>query len=105
MPAATGFRSMYAHVARSASSSSIATLLKRLSKNAPRVLPWRLASRDSGSFKHFVNQLRHCKRVSVVANHCTSFETPLDPTLGNRQRLPGLVARWEEPSPAPDDFL
>jgi len=38
MPAATGFRSMYAQTARSDSSSRIATLLKRPSKNAPRAL-------------------------------------------------------------------
>ena len=35
IPAATGFRSMYAPIARRASSSSIATLLNRPSKNAP----------------------------------------------------------------------
>ena len=35
MPAATGFKSNYAHVSRSDSSARIATLLKRPSKNVP----------------------------------------------------------------------
>ena len=33
------------------------------------------------------------------------FEAPLDPGLGDRERLSGLVARWEEACPAPDDFF
>ena len=39
IPAATGFRSMYAHVASSASSSRIATLLNRPSKKGPAQCP------------------------------------------------------------------
>ena len=48
-------------------------LLKRSSKNAPRTLSWRLASRASGSFKHFMNQLRLCRRSRAVATHLASL--------------------------------
>ncbi len=38
---------------------------------------------------------------------CLSFalQAPLDPAFGDGQGLTGLVAWWEEPSPAADDFL
>jgi hypothetical protein len=42
--------------------------LKPLSKKVPRVLSCRLARRDNGSFKHFINQLRLCslpRRISL----------------------------------------
>ncbi len=48
-------------------------LLNRPLKNAPRVCSSRLASRESGSFKHFMNQLRLCNRWRAVATHLASF--------------------------------
>ena len=80
-------------------------LLKRSSKNAPRTLSCRLASRESGSFKHFMNQLRLCRRSRAVATQVASFKRHWTQLLGNWQRLAGLVAWRKEPSPAPDDFL
>ena len=46
---------------------------QRPSKNAPRACSWRFASRDRGSFKHFMSGLRLCKRVRVAATHATSL--------------------------------
>src|SRR5271157_1859491 len=65
--------SLLAQVASNDSSSRIATLLNRPSKNAPRVCSSRLASRESGSFKHFMNQLRLCNRSRALATHLASF--------------------------------
>ena len=87
IPAATGFRSMYAAMARRASSSRIATLLKRPSKNAPRTLSCLLASRDNGSFRHFMNQLMLCNRSRAVATHPGILEPPLNPIIRNGKRL------------------
>ncbi len=45
----------------------MATLLKRPSKNAPQTFSSWFASRESGSLRHFMNQLRLCSRVRAVA--------------------------------------
>jgi hypothetical protein len=47
---------MEVQVAKSAPSSRIATFLNRPSTDAPRAWSWRLASRASGSFSHFMQE-------------------------------------------------
>ncbi len=85
-------------------SSRIATLWKRPSKNAPRTFSSRFASRESGSFRHFMNQLRLCSRARS-RDPIGALEAILDPSVGYGQRLSRLVAGWEEPAPAPHNFF
>ena len=105
MPAATGFRSMYAEMARSDSSSRIATLLNRLSKNAPRTFSSRLASRDERFLQAFHEPTDALQPLAGCRHPRGVLEPILNPIFGNRQRLSGLVARRKEPSPAPHDLL
>jgi hypothetical protein len=46
------------------------------SKKVPRVLSWRLASRESGSFRHFMNQPKFCSRSRAFATHFGSASRP-----------------------------
>src|SRR5271157_5220775 len=90
----------------SASSSRIATLLKRPSKNAPRVCSSRLASRASGSFRHFMNQLRLCNRSRAVATPLESlrcdFTQPSETGVGWRYLSRGGERRGRRSRPEGD---
>jgi hypothetical protein len=66
-PRITFASSKQTDIASRASSSRIATFLNRLSKKVPRVLSCRLARRDNGCFKHFINQLKLCSLPRTVA--------------------------------------
>ena len=93
------------------SSSRIATLLNRPSKNAPQVCSSRLASRESGSFKHFMNQLRLCNRSRAVATHLASFSRagptpprpgpPLAPCRVAERGVPSVTRHPHPTSPGP----
>ncbi len=77
-----------------------ATLLKRPSKNAPRFCSSRLASRERGSFRHFMNQLRLCSRIRAIATdgpwfsraftHSSETATACRALSRGNQRLPDL---------------
>ncbi len=73
-------------------------------KNAPRVCSSRLASRESGSFKHFMNQLRLCNRSRAVATHLASFSRAWTHS-SDRGHMSRLVAGRKEASPAAHDVL
>ena len=102
MPAATGVQIDVSARSRGAiRRRESRPLLKRLSKNTcPLVWSCRLASRANGSFRHFMNQLRLCRRERAVATQAMSLRS-LDPGSGDRQGLPGLVAK-RRPTAADD---
>ena len=76
-------------------------LLNRPSKNAPRVWSCWFASRASGSFRHFMNQLRLCSRCRARVIQAAFKQMPLHPLVRHRQRPPHLVPRRKQPPPPP----
>ena len=97
-PAATGFRSMYAAMARSASSSRIATLLNRPSKNAPHLV-FPICQPRQRLLQAFHEPTDALQSLASRRHPRGVLEPPLNPIIGNRQRLPGFIARWERAVP------